>query len=88
MGVATLSIALNRKFIVLLADATREIFLTKSGAAAGGSKAAGFDFAERQPCTASLLAAYSAVFNFNLLLFSSKNVRRLSAVSSNRIHCS
>jgi hypothetical protein len=32
--------------------------------------------------------AYSAVFNFNLLLFSSKNVRKLSAVSSNRIHCS
>jgi hypothetical protein len=31
---------------------------------------------------------YSAVFNFNLLLFSSKNARKLSAVSSNRTHCS
>lgn len=38
--------------------------------------------------TASLLPAYSAVFNFNLLLFSSKNARKLSAVSSNRTHCS
>jgi hypothetical protein len=31
---------------------------------------------------------YSAVFNFNLLLFSSRNARKLSAVSSNRTHCS
>jgi hypothetical protein len=59
--------------------------------ASGFAKGAGFDSAARHPRSVfffSRLSPYSAVFSFNLLLFSSKNARKLSAVSSNRTHCS